>query len=90
MNAFTDIQASKPATPKRARWGYDAMRIAIMYVLEHEGDKTRAELCQRLDHSGDGQFGAALRTLESSGHISKAGYPSVYSFESHFSVKSPQ
>lgn len=87
MHAFTDIQASKPAKRKRAPWQYEAIRIAIMYVLEHEGAKTRAELCQRLDHDGYGQFGAALRTLESSGYISKAGYPSVYKFESRFSVK---
>ena len=34
--------------PRRVAWSSDALKIAIMYVLEHEGPATVAQLHERI------------------------------------------
>lgn len=65
----------------RARWSYDALRIAVLHVLREEGPHTKHQLCERIGVAQNGNIGTVLRNLDSSGHITGTGWPRLYDID---------
>lgn len=62
----------------RTRWSYDALRIAVLYVLREEVPHTMDQLCERIGIIKSGNIGPVLRNLDSSGEITFTGWPRLY------------
>lgn len=68
----------KPQMPAPTKWKYEALKIAVLYVLEHESPMTTAQLAERIGVNRTGNIMAILRIGMSSQTLSAAGWPVVY------------
>jgi hypothetical protein len=63
---------------KRPIWKYEALCIAVEYVLKNEGPHTYKQLSERIGINL-AALGPVLRNMTSSGKIEASGWPKMYS-----------